>query len=91
MSDVQLLRASSSTDSKKLASSIITHYESNAETPIVVRSIGAGALNQAVKAVIIANKFFVRIGIVLHLAPAFQDIPGEDITSVQLTIKYHKI
>ena len=84
----QVLRTSSSTDAKKLASSIISHYEKDKHIPIIVRSIGAGALNQGVKAIVIANKFFVGQGIVLAVIPAFNDVEDATVTSIELRIRY---
>ena len=46
---VTTLRCSSSTDAKKLAGSIYSTYQSNPDNDIIIRVIGAGALNQAIK------------------------------------------
>ncbi len=55
-----------------------------------LRFIGAGACNQAVKAVIEANKILAGEGRRLALIPSFIDIPDEDkehITGIKLAIK----
>lgn len=57
---VTTLRCSSSTDAKKLAGSIYSTYQSNPDNDIIIRVIGAGALNQAIKGVIISNKFLLK-------------------------------
>lgn len=59
---VTTLRCSSSTDAKKLAGSIYSTYQSNPDNDIIIRVIGAGALNQAIKGAIISNKFFAKKG-----------------------------
>ena len=78
--DKQVLRCKSSTDANKLAGSIHSTYQSNPTKDLFLRVIGAGALNQATKAVIISNKFFAKNGIVLAMQPSFQDT--EDKTTV---------
>jgi len=87
----QMLRASSGTDAKKLASSIVAHYQNHQDCrSVVIRAIGASAVNQAIKAVIIANKYFVRKGQVLSIIPGFNDLEenGVKITSIELTTKF---
>lgn len=53
-----------------------------------VQSIGAGALNQAVKAVAIARGFMVPLGIELICVPAFSEIiiDGEERTAMKLIV-----
>ncbi len=52
--------------------------------------IGAGALNQAVKAIAIARGFVAPSGFDLIFVPAFVDIEidGEERTALKLLIKY---
>lgn len=54
-----------------------------------VQSIGAGALNQAVKAVAIARGFLAPLGIELVCIPAFSEIivDGEERTAMKLIIE----
>ena len=54
-----------------------------------VQAIGAGALNQAVKAVAIARGFVAPGGIDLVCVPAFTDITieGEERTAIKLIIE----
>lgn len=58
-------------------------------TIVQIDVIGAGALNQAIKAVAIARGFVAPSGQDLILAPAFQDIHlnGEDRTALRLYIE----
>ena len=54
-----------------------------------IQAIGAGALNQAVKAVAIARGFVAPSGIDLICIPAFTDveIDGEERTAIKLIVE----
>lgn len=54
-----------------------------------VQSIGAGALNQAVKAVAIARGFLAPLGMELVCIPAFSEImvDGEERTAIKLIVE----
>jgi len=54
-----------------------------------VQAIGAGAVNQAVKAVAIARKYLLQDGIDAICVPSFVDISidGEERTSIKLTVE----
>ncbi|MGB7605168.1 MAG: stage V sporulation protein S [Lutisporaceae bacterium] len=54
-----------------------------------IQTIGAGALNQAIKAVAIARGFVAPSGIDLICIPAFTDIiiDGEERTAIKLMIQ----
>ena len=54
-----------------------------------VQSIGAGALNQAVKAVAIARGFLAPLGVELVCIPAFSEImvDGEGRTAIKLIVE----
>lgn len=54
-----------------------------------VQAIGAGALNQAVKAVAIARGFVAPSGLELICIPAFTDIQidGEERTAIKLIVE----
>lgn len=55
----------------------------------VIQTVGAGALNQAVKAVAIARGFLVPMGIDIVMVPTFSDITigGEERTAIQLHVQ----
>jgi len=57
-----------------------------------MQAIGAGALNQAVKAVAIARGFVAPSGIELICIPAFTDIviDGEERTAIKLIVEPRK-
>ena len=56
---------------------------------VEIQAIGAGALNQAIKAVAIARGFVAPSGKNLVCIPAFQDIAidGEERTAIKLIIE----
>lgn len=57
---------------------------------VEIQAIGAGAVNQAVKAVAIARGFLAPSGIDLIAIPAFHDIEmetGETRTSMKITVE----
>lgn len=56
---------------------------------VEVQTVGAGALNQAVKAVAIARGFLAPSGMELTCIPAFADIEinGEERTAIRLLIE----
>lgn len=83
----KLIKVASSTDANKLAGSIFSVYQENPETQIFLRCIGAGAINQAIKAVIISNKFFAKKGFVVGTQPSFKDT-ANDMTAVELKILF---
>lgn len=92
-----LIRVSGSTDSNRLAGSIISALSAAAETnsKTMLRSIGAGALNQAMKAIIIANGEISKKGSRILIAPCFKDLDKENqdrkMTAIEMTIELHKL
>lgn len=55
---------------------------------VEIQSVGAGAVNQAVKALAIARGFLVPTGIDVVCTPSFQeiDINGESRTAIRLSV-----
>lgn len=88
--NIKVLRCKSSTDANKLAGSIHSAYQESDTSQVVIRVIGAGSLNQAVKAAIIANKFFAKKGLVIALQPSFQDT-ADAMTAIELKVILQKI
>ena len=88
----KMLRCKASTDATKLAGSIYSTCQENAGSDVVVRVIGAGALNQAVKASIISNKYFAKKVLKVLLQPSFKDA-GEvgTMTAIELTVVLAKL
>ncbi len=58
-----------------------------------VRAIGAAAVNQAIKAVIIARRYLAEEGLDLVCIPSFVDLEvrGEKRTAVQLTVEQRPV
>ena len=56
--------------------------------PVEIQSVGAGAVNQAIKAIAIARGFLIPAGIDISCAPTFQDIEieGESRTAIRFAI-----
>lgn len=83
----EILKISSKSEPNKIAGAIAGLVK---ETGIVeMQAIGAGALNQAVKAIAIARGFVAPSGVDLICIPAFVDveIEGENRTGIKLIVK----
>ena len=57
-----------------------------------IQSIGAGALNQSIKAIAIARGFVAPLGMDLVCIPSFSEveIEGEERTAIKLTVEIRK-
>ncbi len=55
---------------------------------VEIQSVGAGAVNQAIKAIAIARGFLIPAGVDVYCAPMFQDIviDGESRTAIRLSV-----
>lgn len=84
---MELLKVSSNSSPNKVAGALagVLREEGKAE----LQAIGAGALNQGVKAVAIARGFVAPSGIDLICIPAFTDIEidGEERTAIKLIVE----
>jgi stage V sporulation protein S len=82
--DVLKVSAKSSPNSVAGALAGVLREKGSAE----LQAIGAGALNQAVKAVAIARGFVAPSGVDLVCSPAFTDIviDGEERTAIKLIV-----
>ncbi len=58
-------------------------------TPVEIQSVGAGAVNQAVKAIAISRGFLSPVGIEIACIPSFADIviDGEYRTAIRFTVE----
>ena len=72
----QVLRVTAAANPKELAA-VISHaiYDNHKPT---MRAIGAGAVNQAFKAYIIARGYVATRGLDLYLKGGFANVPGEN-------------
>jgi len=81
------LKAGAKTNPNSLAGAIAGLIRE--EGRVEIQTIGAGALNQAIKAVAIARGFVAPSGYNLVLIPAFEDIEidGEERTAIKIIIE----
>ncbi|WP_373244077.1 stage V sporulation protein S [Megamonas funiformis] len=84
---MEVLRVSTKSNPSSVAGALagVLREKGTAE----LQAVGAGALNQAVKAVAIARGFVAPSGIDLVCVPAFADIEidGEERTAIKLIIE----
>lgn len=82
----KVLRVSNSSNAQKVASAIAHGVYDDGS--VTIRSIGAGAVNQAVKAIAIARGYAAPRGLDLVCVPGFQTIAGKegDISAVIFTV-----
>ena len=83
---MEILKVSSKSNPSKVAGAIANIYRENKE--VEIQTIGAGALNQAIKAIAIWRGFVAPTGDNLVVIPAFNDIiiNGEQKTAIKLII-----
>jgi len=83
---MEILKVSSKSNPSKVAGAIANIYRD--EKVLEIQTIGAGSLNQAVKAVAIARGFVAPSGDNLIIIPAFNDIviDGENKTAIKLIV-----
>ena len=81
------LKVSTKSDVIKVAGAIVSMLQEGKDVFLDV--IGAGALNQAVKAVAIARGFVAPSGVDLVCIPAFAEVEveGEDRTGIKLIVE----
>ena len=81
------LKVSSKSSSNAVAGALAGVIRENGAAEI--QAVGAGALNQAIKAIAIARGFLAPSGIDIVCVPAFADImiDGEERTAIKLIIE----
>lgn len=84
---MEILKVSSKSNPNSVAGALSTVFREKGF--VEVQAIGAGALNQAIKAIAIARGFVAPSGKNLVCIPAFQDIviDGEERTAIKLIIE----
>lgn len=84
---ISCLRVSSRSSPASVAGAIAGMIKDGAE--VEIQSVGAGAVNQAVKAIAISRGFLSPIGIEIVCIPAFADIviDGEYRTAIRFTVE----
>ncbi|MCK5764266.1 MAG: stage V sporulation protein S [Clostridiales bacterium] len=84
---MEVLKVSSKSNPNSVAGAIAGVHREHGMAEI--QAIGAGAINQSVKAIAIARGFVAPIGIDLVFIPAFTDVEinGEERTAIKLIIQ----
>ena len=87
---MDLLKVSAKSSPNGVAGAIAGLIKENGK--VEMQAIGAGALNQAVKAVAIARGFVAPAGVDLVCIPAFAEVEveGEDRTGIKLIVESRK-
>jgi len=85
---MNIMKVRSNSSPQKVAGAIANLFRENAQS-IEIQVIGAGALNQAIKAIAIARGYIASSGINLVCIPSFSDIliDNEEKTAIKLTIE----
>ncbi len=84
---MEILKVSSKSNPNKVAGAIANVFRLSSE--VELQTIGAGSLNQAIKAIAIARGFVAPSGKNLVCIPAFTDITidGEEKTAIKLILE----
>lgn len=84
---MEILKVSSKSNPSKVAGAIANIYRES--KCVEIQTIGAGSLNQAIKAIAIARGFVAPSGENLVCVPAFSDIVinGEQKTAIKLIVE----
>lgn len=85
---MDIIKVSSKSISQKVAGSIANSFREGKKT-IEIQTVGAGAVNQAIKAISIARGFVAPLGFNLVCTPAFYDITidGKQKTAIRLIVE----
>ena len=88
--EMEVLKISSKSNPNSVAGAIAGLVKES--TRAEMQAIGAGAINQAIKAVAIARGFVAPAGVDLVCIPAFAEVQveGEDRTGIKLIIESRK-
>lgn len=84
---METLKVSSKSNPNSVAGALANAFRSSDK--VEIQAVGAGALNQAVKAIAIARGFLAPSGKNIVCIPAFADISieGEERTAIKLIIE----
>jgi len=84
---VEVLKVSTKSNPNSVAGALVGVIRQ--QGAVEVQTVGAGALNQAVKAIAIARGFVAPMGMDLVCTPAFADIEinGEERTAIRLMVE----
>ena len=84
---MEILKVGSKSNPNSVAGAIANVFREKG--CVEIQSVGAGALNQAIKAIAIARGFIAPMGVNLVCIPAFQDIVigNEERTAIKIIIE----
>ena len=84
---MEVLKISSKSNPNSVAGAIAGLVKENERAEM--QAIGAGALNQAIKAVAIARGFVAPTGVYLVCVPSFSEVQveGEDRTGIKIVVE----
>lgn len=87
MINIETLKVSSKSNPNSVAGALANVFREKGS--VEVQAVGAGALNQAIKAIAIARGFVAPTGTNLVCIPAFSDISidGENRTAIKLIVE----
>lgn len=87
---MEVLKISSKSNPNSVAGAIAAQIKESGKSEL--QAIGAGALNQAIKAIAISRGFVAPMGINLVCIPAFTEmnVEGRDSTGIKLIVKEEK-
>lgn len=82
------LKVSSKSTPNSVAGAIVANLKENREKKVELKCVGAGAVNQAVKAIAIARGFVSPLGKELYVVPCFDDvkIDSEERTAIRMFV-----
>jgi len=85
---MDIIKVSSKSVSSKVAGSIANSFREGSKN-VEIQTVGAGAVNQAIKAISIARGYVAPIGLNLVCTPAFYDIviDGKEKTAIKLVVE----
>ena len=84
---MDVLKVSSKSKPNSVAGALANAFKTKGA--VEIQAIGAGALNQAIKAVAIARGFVAPAGVDLVCVPAFAEVEveGEDRTGIKIIVE----
>ena len=85
---MDIIKVSSKSISQKVAGSIANSFREGVNK-VEIQTVGAGAVNQAIKAISIARGFVSPLGFNLICTPAFYNvvIDGKEKTAIKLIVE----
>ena len=87
---MEFLKVSSKSSPASVAGAIAGMVKDG--VPVNLQCVGAGAVNQAIKASALARGFLIPMGLAISCAPVFSDIiNGESRTAIRLSIYVHHL